>query len=125
MLALIRRSPRALLAATGELLLVLRGHIGSVSDVSFDARGSRLATSSTGRYGKDNSVKIWESEVDVKMIFKRANASNARKKARPYLDDLFVKYDSVKEVLQHVEQDNELDPEVKRAAKRLARFRRR
>jgi WD40 repeat protein len=42
-------------ATTGEPLLALRGHLGSATHVSFDAEGSRLATT-----GYDGFVRIWE-----------------------------------------------------------------
>jgi WD40 repeat protein len=43
-------------AATGELVLTLKGHSGYIKDVSFRPHGKALAST-----GSDKSIKVWDT----------------------------------------------------------------
>ncbi|MFQ5415364.1 MAG: hypothetical protein ACE5E6_12980, partial [Phycisphaerae bacterium] len=117
------RTARIWDVATGESLLVLRGHIGFVLGVAFDRSGTRLATASSGYLGRDNTVKLWELEVDPMTIMRRAEVNAARRRAKPIVEGLFHRYVPAADVLQYLRDDDALPDDVRHAALRLAAFR--
>jgi WD40 repeat protein len=69
-------------AATGEQLLVLRGHEGIVVDVAFSPDGKRLAT-----VGEDGSLRVYTLQIDDLVGIARARLTRALNDAecRAYL----------------------------------------
>ncbi len=68
----------------GQELLVLWAHTGKVRNLAFDSSGSRLASCSSGGYGTDNIVKIWETAVEPATRVHRlaADADDESRRAR-------------------------------------------
>src|SRR4029453_6235723 len=59
-IATVSADHRAMLwdAATGKLLVTLRGHTGPISDIDFSLDGSRVITASL-----DRTARVWDTAV--------------------------------------------------------------
>ena len=111
------------IAGDGIPMVTLRGHIGTVRGLAFSPDGSFLASASGGFRGTDNSVKLWETEIDREVKIARAKAIAARREAKPIVEERFQQHVSADEVVASLESDAELRAETRDAAVRLARFR--
>ena len=105
-------------ANRGETILELRGHAGTVHALAFDPRGIRLVSG-----GEDGLARVWETGEREDRRRRWAEETAWREEAIPLVDELFDEHLRLGEVLRAIEQERDLDDEVRGCALGLARLR--